>query len=98
MFRRMKRERMKRETPDQKWKRLQAQVQDGIARAYPNPARRACPNHRAIAEIARRSAEFDDSIEEDPQWQHVTHCAPCYAEYLEEFGRCRRGRQPRPAE
>jgi hypothetical protein len=83
--------RMKRETPEQKWNRLQALVQAGIERAYPNPKRSNCPNQAAIAELAGRSAGFDDSIEEDPQWRHVTHCSPCYAEYLEEF------RKRRPA-
>jgi hypothetical protein len=77
--------RMKRETPDQKWNRLQAQVQAGIERAYTNPARKGCLNREEVAELAKRSVEFDDSVEQDPQWKHVTHCSPCYAEYLEEF-------------
>jgi hypothetical protein len=76
---------MKRETPDQKWNRLQALVQAGIERAYTNPERTGCPNHGAVAELARRSAQCDDNIEEDPQWLHVTHCSECYSEYLEQF-------------
>jgi hypothetical protein len=36
--------RMKRKTPEQKWNRLQAQIQAGIEKAYPNPERTGCPN------------------------------------------------------
>jgi hypothetical protein len=76
---------MKDETPEQKWKRVQAQVQDGVLNAYPNPDRRGCPDGAGILALATRSAQFDDTIEDDPQWKHVTHCSPCYAQYLETF-------------
>lgn len=89
--------RMRREPPDKKWARLQAQIQEGIAKAYPNPERKECPNQQVIVDLARRSAEFDDSLEDDPQWQHVTHCSPCYAQYLEEFQLQRRRKRPQPA-
>ena len=77
--------RMKRETPEQKWDRIQSQIQESITKAYANPDRKGCLDHEAIAALAIRSANFDDSIEDDPQWQHVTHCSPCYSEYLDEF-------------
>jgi len=73
------------ETPEQKWKRVQNQVQDGVLNAYPNPERHGCPDDAGILALARRSAQFDDTIEDDPQWKHVTHCSPCYAQYLETF-------------
>jgi hypothetical protein len=73
------------ETPEQKWKRVQAQVQNGILNAYPNLERRECPDGAGILALARRSAQFDDTIEDDPEWKHVTHCSPCYAQYLETF-------------
>jgi hypothetical protein len=76
---------MKDETPEQKWERVQAQVQDGVLNGYPNPDRRGCPDDAAILVLAKRSAQFDDTIEDDPQWKHVTHCSPCYAQYLETF-------------
>jgi len=85
---------MKRETPDQKWNRLQSLVQAGIEKAYPNPERTGCPNDGDISELARRSAQFDDSIEEDPRWLHVTHCSECYSEYLEHFRNRRSGGTP----
>ncbi len=77
------------ETPEEKWNRLQGQVQDGILNAYPNPERRGCSNGDGIVALARRSASFDDTIEDDPHWKHVTHCSPCYAQYLEEFNKVR---------
>jgi hypothetical protein len=69
----------------EKWDRLQRTIQDGILTGYPNPERRGCPGSEAMIGLATRSARFDDSIEDDPQWKHVTHCSPCYAQYLELF-------------
>jgi len=76
---------MKRQTPEEKWNRIQRQIQEGITKGYPNPDRKGCLGHAGILALASRSAKFDDSIEDDPQWQHVTHCSLCYSEYLEEF-------------
>lgn len=77
--------RMEQETPEQKWNRIQTQIHEGITKAYPNPDRKGCLSHDAIVGLAVRAAAFDDAIEADPKWQHVTHCSPCYSEYLEEF-------------
>jgi hypothetical protein len=77
--------RMKRQAPEEKWNRIQKQIQESIRKGYPNPERKGCPGQAGIAALATRSAKFDDSIEDDPQWQHVTHCSPCYNEYLDEF-------------
>jgi len=85
---------MKRETPSQKWGRLQNQIQRGISRAYANPERNGCINDSGIRELARRAAVFDDSIEDDPDWKHVTHCSPCYAQYLQEFNERRQQKPP----
>lgn len=73
------------ETPTEKWDRLQAQVQAGILNGYPNPERIGCPAREVVMGLALRSAKLDNSIEEDPQWKHVTHCSPCYSQYLELF-------------
>lgn len=89
---------MKRETPDDKWNRLQCQVQGGIANSYPNPERKGCPNQDGLIELAKRSADFDDSIEDDPEWHHVTHCSPCYGQYLEEFRKQPRRKPPASAD
>jgi hypothetical protein len=89
---------MRSEPPEEKWNRLQKRVQEGIAKAYANPERRECANDDAIRELARRAAEFDDSIEEDPNWKHVVHCSPCYTQYLQEFNSRRRRKPPSSAE
>lgn len=72
-------------TPSEKWDRLQRQIQDGILNGYPNPERRGCPSSDAMIALAMRAARFDDLIEDDPDWMHVTHCSPCYEHYLELF-------------
>ena len=77
--------RMKRETPEEKWNRIQQQIHEGITKEYPNPDRKGCLDREDITALAIRSAGFDDTIEDDPRWQHVTHCSPCYREYLDEF-------------
>lgn len=76
---------MKDETPSEKWDRLQGQVQEGILNGYPNAERKGCPGSEAIVALAMRAVKFDDAIEDDPQWVHVTHCSPCYGQYLEAF-------------
>ena len=80
---------MKQETPEEKWKRLQGDVQRGILDGYPNTERRGCLDGDGIHALALRSAQFDETIEDDPNWKHVTHCSPCYASYLEEFNHVR---------
>ena len=89
---------MKEETPEEKWKRVQDQIQDGILNAYPNAERSGCPDGAGILALAQRSVRFDDTIEDDPQWQHVTHCSPCYAQYLETFKNVRLRKPPASAE
>ena len=88
---------MKHETPEQKWNHLQQQIQYGILRAYPNAERKGCPSPDRLLELAVRSAEFNNTIEGDAQWQHVMHCSPCYSQYLKEFrNRRRRTTTPSP--
>ena len=73
---------MKGETPERQWERLQREYQNAVQSAYPNPERRGCSGQEALKSLAARSAHHDD-IEADEHWHHVTHCAPCYQEYLE---------------
>lgn len=89
---------MKQETPEQKWNRIQSQVREGITRGYQNPDRKDCLSHENIVALAIRSADFDDTIEDDPQWRHVTHCSPCYSEYLDEFKSQRASRRSKNTE
>ena len=78
------------ETPEQKWNRLQREYQKGVQASYPNPERRGCPETDILQDLAARSARHED-IEEDGQWKHVIHCAPCYQEYLDLRESCRLG-------
>ena len=88
---------MNNETPEEKWNRLQAEVQQAIAQSYPNSERKGCLARDGIIELAKRSAAFDDSIEDDPNWQHVTRCSPCYVQYLEELKKLPRRKPPASA-
>jgi len=80
---------MKDEKPDEKWDRVQKQVQEGILNGYPNRERSGCLSGEALLSVAERCAKFDETVEDDPRWQHVSHCSPCYSHYLEEFRKVR---------
>ena len=66
------------ETPEQKYNRIAAAVRQTILSEFPNPNRVGCPGDAKLREVAARR-----TILEDDDWQHITHCSPCYAEYLE---------------
>ena len=82
------------ESPEDKYDRLKKLLQDSILRDYPNPARKGCPGGAVLRELAERP--FEQPIDDDPHWHHVTHCSECYREFLgfiEAFrGRVRRTR------
>ena len=70
------------ETPEQKWNRVQKKLQDSVLKCYPNPNREGCPGDAAIMELAKRATDVA-ALDGDDHWEHVTHCSPCYKEYLE---------------
>jgi hypothetical protein len=70
------------ESPEQKWDRIQKKIQQAILTAYPNPNREGCPGSAGLMDLARRAAALA-TLEGDPGWEHVTHCSPCYKEFLE---------------
>src|SRR5262245_58905496 len=79
------------ESPEQRYDRLQQTVQDAILRDYPNPERKGCPGLEAIRALAADRLTRGAT----PDWEHVTHCSPCYREYLnsvEEFRQSRKHR------
>jgi hypothetical protein len=54
-------------------------LQEALLRNYPNPDRTGCPGAEILREMAQR--EFPH---EDPFWdEHVSHCSPCYREFLD---------------
>lgn len=73
------------ETPEQKYNRIAAAVQQTILQNFPNPDRIGCPGSAKLREVAARSG-----IVEDEAWQHITHCFPCYREFLDEKEHIRR--------
>ena len=83
---------MKGESPEQKWDRLQREYQTAVQASYPNPERHGCAGAEVLTELAARSARHED-IEEDEQWKHVIHCAPCYREFLDHRESCRLGEE-----
>ena len=58
-------------------RQLKSILQNNILRNYPNPERRGCPGSAVLILIAKKKRPF-----EDPRWQHVTQCSPCYEEFL----------------
>jgi hypothetical protein len=79
------------ETPEQKWNRVQKKLQDSVLKCYPNPNREGCPSHAAIMELAKRATDLA-TLDADDYWEHVTHCSPCYKEYLDARDRIRQMR------
>jgi len=72
------------ETPEQKYNRIAAAVQQTILQNFPNPDRVGCPGETKLREVAARK-----TIIEDDSWEHITHCSPCYGEFLAEKERLR---------
>jgi hypothetical protein len=70
------------ETPEERWNRIQADIQASILKDYPNPTREGCPGLETIRTLAKRAAAFDGLVN-DAAWEHVTHCSPCYQEFLD---------------
>jgi hypothetical protein len=65
------------ETPEQKFDRISRAVQESILRNYPNPERCGCPGDDVVRGVAART-----ELEADEVWEHITHCSPCYAIFL----------------
>lgn len=68
------------ESPDSQFDRLKRQLQDSILHQYPNPERKGCPGDPIVRELAAQP--LDESLEQDPRWNHITHCSECYREFL----------------
>lgn len=65
------------ETPEEKFDQISRAVQESILRNYPNPERRGCPGDEVVRSVAART-----ELKADDVWEHITHCSPCYAEFL----------------
>lgn len=66
------------DSSDEVFERIQDIVQQAILREYPNPQRKGCPGAEVLRELANRPRPTRDAA-----WEHVTHCSPCYREFLD---------------
>jgi hypothetical protein len=65
------------ETPEEKFAQISRAVQESILKNYPNPERRGCPGDEVVRSVAART-----ELKADDVWEHITHCSPCYTEFL----------------
>jgi hypothetical protein len=66
------------DSADEVFEELQDIVQQAVLRGFPNPERKGCPGTEVLRELANRPQPTRDAA-----WEHVTHCSPCYGEFLE---------------
>jgi hypothetical protein len=66
------------DSPQERYERIQEILQEAILRDYPNPERRGCVGDDVLKRMAERTRPVRDA-----QWEHVTHCSPCYREFLD---------------
>jgi len=73
------------ESTEEKYRRLQREIQGAILRNYPNPNRQGCPGDASVRSLAANpdSIKAEDDADEQGAWYHITHCSPCYASFLE---------------
>ena len=73
------------ESSEEKYRRLQSEIQRAILRNYPNPDRQGCPGDATVRNLAANpdSIKAEDEADEQGVWYHITHCSPCYASFLE---------------
>ena len=69
---------MSRDLPDPTPEEVKYVLQQAILRNYPNPERKGCPGSQALKRAAEQRLPF-----ENPDWEHTSHCSPCYGEFLE---------------
>ena len=82
------------ESTEEKYRRLQREIQGAILRNYPNPKRQGCPGDATVRNLAENpdGIKAEDEADEQGAWYHITHCSPCYMRFLElrEAGRADR--------
>jgi hypothetical protein len=73
------------ESLEEKYCRLQSEIQRAILRNYPNLERRGCPGDAVLRNLAANpdSIKAEDETNVDGAWYHISHCSPCYASFLE---------------
>jgi hypothetical protein len=73
------------ESSEQKYDRLQRELQNAILKGFPNPERKGCPGRAVVESYAKNPDQITvaDDVNTESKWYHITHCSPCYAEFLE---------------
>jgi len=73
------------ESSEQKYDRLQREIQDAVLKGFPNPERKGCPGRTVVENYAKNPDQITagDDVNPASQWYHITHCSPCYAEFLD---------------
>ena len=66
------------DSSDEVFEQIQDIVQQAILREFPNPERKGCPGTEVLRGLANRPRPTRDAA-----WGHVTHCSPCYREFLD---------------
>ena len=56
---------------------FQQMFREAVLRHYPNPERKGCLDSPIITAIAQQPLPHEDS-----RWEHISHCSPCYREFL----------------
>ena len=64
--------------PDEISNEIQHLLQQAVLNNYPNPERNGCPGTAVLREVAARPVPVRDA-----HWEHVTHCSPCFQEFLQ---------------
>ena len=76
------------DSPDQIFEEFRDVVQQTILTGFPNPERKGCVGSAVLQELANRPLPVRDAA-----WEHVTHCSPCYREFLEFRARVKHARR-----
>lgn len=62
--------------PDPSGFRPEDQFDDVFAYGNPNPDRAGCPSREALRALSRRERPIDD-----PGYEHISNCSPCFREF-----------------
>ncbi len=84
------------ESAEQKFNRLRGEIQNLVLHSYPNPAREGCLGDAAVRDYAERVANWEP-VEDEVAYRHITHCSPCYREFLKVGEDVRASREQEPA-
>ncbi len=66
------------ERPEETSNEIQDLLQQSVLKSYPNPERKGCPGDQVVREVAARRGPIQDA-----PWEHISHCSPCFQEFLE---------------